>query len=134
MDQEKFIKTIPLSRYFYDEGLQKTIILQQVSINNDLSQEGIIDPNEIIFNYDKYTLELDYAVDGFPRFELEKTNENGTRRIDFLKQLQNVYNNLFKKESDSEINLNYYLTFVLHGILVYELENGEVLLTLDYST
>lgn len=75
---------------------------------------------------------INYAVDKGVIFDLEKANENGTTRLELLKQIRKIYFDLLIHEFDSEED--FFFTFVLTDVGVYELENGEIILELNIDT
>ena len=132
MESKVFIKIISFSFKDYDPETKEPIIVPSISLDNSNPLESLIDPDDLIFNHDKYKILIDYPVDEEKIFELEKPSENGTTRIELLKQIRKIYFDLFKHEFNSEED--FMLLFVLTHLQISQLENGEILLELGIDT
>lgn len=129
----KFKERVDFSRTYYEEGFEDEMVLQHVSLDSDFPIDSLIDPDEIIFNYDRYKILIDYPFDDESIIEVEKPSDQGTSRIELFKQLQKIYLDLINKDSDVPIK-EFEFTFVMNGIVIYEQENGDILIRLDIST
>lgn len=132
IELRKHIKTINFSRNYEEEWNQEILEIRNISIDNGDALENLIDPDELVLTYNKYKILINYAVDEDVIINLEKANEKGTTRSELLKQIRKTYFDLLIHEFDSEED--FFFTFVLTDVGVYELENGEIILELGIDT